>query len=72
LLFYTDGVTDRVARSGAMYDLDRLSDAFARLGDQTAAAIVAALVDDVERFAEGQEADDDMTLLVLALGGATA
>ena len=72
LLFYTDGVTERVAQSGDMYDLDRLSESFARVGDQTAAAIVAGLVDDVERFGDGQEAEDDMTLLVLALGGTTA
>lgn len=69
LLFYTDGVTDRTSRSGAMYDLSRLSESFARVGEQTAREIVAGLVKDVDRFSDGQEAEDDMTLLVLELAG---
>ena len=67
LLFYTDGVTERMTSSEAMYDLERLSAAFERLGPQSPGEIVGHLTAEVEAFAAGQEADDDLTLLVLGL-----
>jgi phosphoserine phosphatase RsbU/P len=68
LLLYTDGVTERSAPSGAMYDVERLADAFGRVGERTPNEIVGRLVQDVERFGEGRELDDDLTLLVLGIG----
>jgi sigma-B regulation protein RsbU (phosphoserine phosphatase) len=67
LLFYTDGVTERLSPSGAMYDGDRLAAALERSGSQSPASIVAHLTADVEAFAGGLEAEDDLTLLVLGL-----
>ena len=67
LLFYTDGVTERMSPSETMYDLDRLSAAFERIGSQGAGEIVGRLTADVEAFAAGQEAEDDLTLMVLGL-----
>jgi sigma-B regulation protein RsbU (phosphoserine phosphatase) len=67
LLFYTDGVTERMSPSEAMYDLDRLSAALERLGAYSPGEIVGRLIAEVEAFAGGQEAEDDLTLLVLGL-----
>jgi serine phosphatase RsbU (regulator of sigma subunit) len=67
LLFYTDGVTERMAPSEAMYDLERLSNAFERMGTQSPGEIVGQLTADIEAFAAGQEAEDDLTLFVIGL-----
>ena len=50
-----------------MYDLDRLSAALERLGSYGPGEIVGRLIAEVEAFAGGQEAEDDLTLLVLGL-----
>jgi sigma-B regulation protein RsbU (phosphoserine phosphatase) len=67
VLLYTDGVTERMSPAETMYDLDRLSAAFERIGSQGAGEIVGRLTADVEAFAAGQEAEDDLTLMVLGL-----
>lgn len=67
IAFYTDGITDRQAASGAMFDLERLSDALARAGDRAAADVVTAIVADLDTFAGAEEPDDDQTLLVIRL-----
>ena len=65
--FYTDGITDRQAAGGAMFDLDRLSDALARAAGRRPAEIVGAIVGELDAFAGGEEPDDDQTLLVVGL-----
>jgi sigma-B regulation protein RsbU (phosphoserine phosphatase) len=72
LLFYTDGVTDREDRSDVAYDLDRLSASFERAGPHATDEVVTCLVADLEDFAEGREAEDDQTILVLGLSAASA
>jgi serine phosphatase RsbU (regulator of sigma subunit) len=67
LLFYTDGVTERMGPAEEMYDLDRLSKAFDRMGSLSPGEIVGQLTADIEAFAAGQEAEDDLTLLVIGL-----
>ena len=64
--FFTDGITDRQAADGTMFDLDRLSAALARHRDQSPAAIVDAIVGELDRFSAGEEPDDDQTLLIIA------
>jgi sigma-B regulation protein RsbU (phosphoserine phosphatase) len=65
--FYTDGITDRQAAGGAMFDLDRLRDALTRTTARMPADIVTAVVDELDAFAGGEEPDDDQTLLVIGL-----
>jgi sigma-B regulation protein RsbU (phosphoserine phosphatase) len=65
--FYTDGITDRQAAGGAMFDLERLSESLARAGRRAPADVVAAIVSDLDAFAGGEEPDDDQTLLVIGL-----
>ena len=64
-VFFTDGITDREAAGGSMFDLERLSAAFARHSARPPADIVDAIVAEVEAFAGGLEAEDDQTLLVV-------
>jgi sigma-B regulation protein RsbU (phosphoserine phosphatase) len=67
LLFYTDGVTERIAPNGGMYDGERLAQALEAAASRPASEIVRQLTADIEAFAAGQEAEDDLTLLVLGL-----
>jgi phosphoserine phosphatase RsbU/P len=67
IMFYTDGITDRQAAGGAMFDLDRLRDALTRATAQVPAEIVTSIVGDLDAFAGGEEPDDDQTLLVIGL-----
>jgi len=64
VVFYTDGITDRGASDGSMYDPDQFAAALTRIGAAPAAEIVRSIVNEVDRFAGGHEPDDDQTLLV--------
>jgi sigma-B regulation protein RsbU (phosphoserine phosphatase) len=63
--FFTDGVTDRQAPDGTMFDLERLVDAFARHGSEKPQEIVTAIVAELDAFSCGVEPEDDQTLLVV-------
>jgi len=64
LVFYTDGITDRQAHGGSMYDPERFSAALTRIGATTATEIIRQIVAELDHFAGGQEPEDDQTLLV--------
>ena len=64
-VFFTDGITDRQAPDGTMFDLERLCRGRWRsIGAKTPAAIVDAIVGELDAFSGGQEPEDDQTLLV--------
>jgi phosphoserine phosphatase RsbU/P len=67
VVLYTDGITDRQAPDGALYDRDRLTASLARMGSLAPTEIVERLTDDLETFAGGREAEDDQTLLVIGI-----
>lgn len=67
LVFYTDGIVDRQAMDGSMYDLERLLAALARPGSRAPGATVDRIVADLDAFAGGHESGDDQTLLVVGL-----
>jgi sigma-B regulation protein RsbU (phosphoserine phosphatase) len=64
LVLYTDGITERSARDGSMYDPEQFSAALTRIGAAPPAEIVREIVAELERFAAGHEPDDDQTLLI--------
>jgi sigma-B regulation protein RsbU (phosphoserine phosphatase) len=66
ILVYTDGITDRQAPSGDMFETDRLAAAFTRSASREARDVVQQVVGELEAFARGAEAADDQTLLVIA------
>ena len=64
-VFFTDGITDRQAPDGTMFDLERLASAVARDSSRTPVDMVAAITGELDRFSGGQEPEDDQTLLVI-------
>jgi len=65
-VFYTDGQVERANRSGEFLGDDRLIESLRRSPrGATAAEILAALVADADRFAQGVEPADDVALLVV-------
>ena len=64
-VFFTDGITDRQATDGTMFDLERLSAALARHSSGVPSGIVDAIVGELDAFSGGQEPEDDQTLLVV-------
>jgi len=67
VVFFTDGILDREAPDGSMFEEDRLVAALASAGAGEPASIVSHIVEAVERFAGGHEPSDDQTLVVAGL-----
>jgi sigma-B regulation protein RsbU (phosphoserine phosphatase) len=68
LVLYTDGFTDARAGGGDLFGERRLRDAIAA-ADAAPDAIVASVVDIIERFAAGAPPEDDQAMLALRLKG---
>jgi phosphoserine phosphatase RsbU/P len=64
-LFFTDGITDRQAPDGTMFDLERLSAALGRHSGEKPQEIVTAIVSELDEFSGGVEPEDDQTLLIV-------
>jgi phosphoserine phosphatase RsbU/P len=64
-VFFTDGITDREAPDGRMFDPEGLSAAVARHSNHTPADMVNAIVGELDAFSSGQEPEDDQTLLIV-------
>jgi sigma-B regulation protein RsbU (phosphoserine phosphatase) len=68
IVLYTDGITDRGAPDGTLFEEDGLIAALDRVGAFSPVSIVERLMVDLEAFAGGLEAEDDQTLLVIGVG----
>jgi serine phosphatase RsbU (regulator of sigma subunit)/pSer/pThr/pTyr-binding forkhead associated (FHA) protein len=62
LLMFTDGVTEAMNPASELYGIQRLTQFF-KDGPQDIEELGDALVDDVERFAEGRPQSDDICLI---------
>ncbi len=69
LLLYTDGITEARDREDRMYSERGLEAFLRRTHADSAAAIVAGLLDDVGEFAQGAPQADDLTALALRYTG---
>jgi sigma-B regulation protein RsbU (phosphoserine phosphatase) len=67
IVFYTDGITDRMSADGTLYDVERLISALASEGSSLPGAIAERIVVDLDDFAGGHEPDDDQTLVVVGI-----
>ena len=67
LLFYTDGVTERLDADGRMYDLARLRTTISDTARLPPVALIDHVVADLERFAGGHEPEDDLTLVAVGI-----
>jgi len=65
LVFYSDGVTDAANGHGELYGTQRLMDLLAANASLSAGEFADLAQADVERFAEGTAAGDDITLVIL-------
>jgi sigma-B regulation protein RsbU (phosphoserine phosphatase) len=67
LVLYTDGITDRRTSDGSMYEQDRLTSAIARMSSCEPREMIERLVAEMDAFADGQEPDDDQTVVVVGM-----
>lgn len=67
LLFYTDGVTDRINNSGAFYGINRLLAQFGPDLPKDPEAILKGIEADLSRFADGCPAADDQAMLIMVV-----
>ena len=67
LVFYTDGITDRQARDGSMYDPEQSAVALTRMAGLAPGQIVREIVSELDRFAGGHEPEDDQTMLFVGI-----
>ncbi len=67
LLAYTDGVVEARAQGGGLFEEDRLLDALRTADATSAEAVVRAVLDAVNAFAEGAPQADDVTALAIRL-----
>jgi sigma-B regulation protein RsbU (phosphoserine phosphatase) len=64
ILMYTDGITERFSMDGKTYGEERLLRQLESDGNLQPQELLAAIMKDVEDFANGRPADDDQALLV--------
>jgi phosphoserine phosphatase RsbU/P len=72
LICYTDGVTEAVDASGALYGEPRLAATLARRAGEHPTEVLAAVVADVDAYMALTPMADDVTLLVIRYNGAEA
>ncbi|MBN1446759.1 MAG: SpoIIE family protein phosphatase [Bacteroidetes bacterium] len=71
IVMFSDGVTESRNADDEEYDYGRLTACVQRLQDRTAAQILDGILDEVRRHSGKEEADDDITVLVLRWHGNT-
>ena len=69
IVYYTDGLTDAENGSGENFGEQRLAQAVAECGRQSASQILGYLVNQVDDFCAGVPAFDDLTLCVVRYSG---
>lgn len=67
LVFYTDGFSEAMNRSRALYGDERLVEKVTQIGGRSASAILRLMTEDVHHFIEGMGRADDMTMAVIKL-----
>jgi sigma-B regulation protein RsbU (phosphoserine phosphatase) len=65
ILLYSDGVADQLSRENQEYGTSRVFKALKSVCDGTAADIVKAVFDDVDRHTDGAPMTDDQTVLAV-------
>jgi sigma-B regulation protein RsbU (phosphoserine phosphatase) len=68
LLMYTDGISEAFNPAREQYEEQRLLAFVAQTKELSADALAAAVLADVERFVDGAEQSDDITLMVIHYG----
>ncbi len=66
LVLYTDGVTEAFDDQGEMFGDARLAALLGSDANRTAPGLLAAILDDLDRFTAGAPQSDDITVIVIA------
>ncbi len=69
LILYCDGVTEAKNKSNEEFGENRFRQAIVGVCDKTARDVLRGIMDDVERFVDGEHQSDDLTLMVLKRPG---
>lgn len=72
IVMYSDGLTEAQNANNDLYGPERISAVLAESGDRDPEAILAALRDSALEYMGGQEASDDMTIVVARFLGVAA
>lgn len=64
IVLFTDGIIE-MKSDGELYGMDRLKEHLLACKDRTAAETVSHIFEEVKKFSNRQEADDDLTLVVV-------
>jgi sigma-B regulation protein RsbU (phosphoserine phosphatase) len=67
VVLYTDGITDRCGPNDSRFDLERVTNSFARNSGMEMKAMLAELDRELEAFACTHEPDDDQTVLAVQI-----
>ncbi len=67
LLYYTDGITEAENSQKELFGLERLKRVFLENSYKTASEIKEEILKELERFRDGHEQNDDITLLVVKI-----
>jgi sigma-B regulation protein RsbU (phosphoserine phosphatase) len=69
LALYTDGVTESFNDGGEEFGEERLIEAIGRRPESSSQDLLAAIVDDVQRFSPDQQRDDITLIVARSRGG---
>jgi len=69
MVFYSDGLTEAMDKDEDMYGDDRLNDLVAGCATITLEELQKRVLDDVAEFTGGAPQSDDMTMLLVGMGG---
>jgi serine phosphatase RsbU (regulator of sigma subunit) len=69
LFLYTDGVTDATNRAEELFQMERLQQVLENCGTTDPAHLVPAVLEKVDRFAQGTPQADDLTMLCIQYRG---
>jgi len=70
VVLYTDGIIEAVNDKGEQFGMDRLEKIISNNTNLPAQQLADQINDEVQRFAQGQQQFDDLTLIVLKVTGA--
>jgi sigma-B regulation protein RsbU (phosphoserine phosphatase) len=65
LVFYSDGLTAALNAQGQLFGCHRLDDAIRQSADEGAAAVKGAVLASLDEFLNGEDPEDDVTLLIV-------
>jgi sigma-B regulation protein RsbU (phosphoserine phosphatase) len=65
IVFYTDGIIESTGKSIEQYGYDRFKNSLSELAKNDSETIIKTLFSNYDKWEDGTEPDDDVTLIVL-------